>query len=182
MAHELAHTLGMWHEQSRPNRDTYVFIEEDCVQDGYLNNFDIHPTAGEYPPGDYDFDSVMHYGQSAFFTPTTPYCASIGRTITVLPPNQAWQTLIGQRDHLSEWDILTMSFLYPEDDWRFVDQAHDGVELGTFLYPYDDFGSGAATVPPGGTVWIQPGTYSAVGTYSKAMTLRAPLGDVTLGP
>ncbi len=51
----------------------------------------------------------------------------------------------------------------------------------TFLYPFRTFQLGAALVPWGGTVWVQPGYYSAAGTYNRAMTVKAPLGAVTLG-
>jgi astacin len=180
MAHELGHALGLWHEQSRPDRDSFVQIEWDCIQSGEAYNFDRHGEAGQYGP--YDFDSLMHYGQSAFFTPATPYCASISRTITVLPPNQAWQNLIGQRNHLSSMDQLTMSFLYPQPNWLFVDGAYTGgTENGMFLTPYKLFPPGFAATPAGGTLWVQPGAYSSVGTYNKAVTIRAPLGGVTLG-
>lgn len=54
-------------------------------------------------------------------------------------------------------------------------------DLGTFLEPSLLFATGVMAVPDGGTVWVRPGTYSAVGTYTKAMTLRGPLGGVTLG-
>ncbi len=181
MAHELGHALGLWHEQSRPDRDSFVQIEWDCIQSGYAHNFNRHDEAGQYGP--YDFDSVMHYGQSDFFTPTTPYCGSIGRTITVLPPNQAWQNLIGQRTHFSDLDQLTMSFLYAQPNWRFVDGAYAGsTETGQFFTPYKQFPAGFNATPSGGTLWVQPSTYSSAGTYNKAVTIRAPLGDVTLSP
>lgn len=39
--HELGHALGMGHEQARPDRDEYVEIHEDRIQDGKQHNFDI---------------------------------------------------------------------------------------------------------------------------------------------
>lgn len=182
MGHELAHTLGFWHEQSRPDRADYVQINDDNIEPDEADNFEIRSAADVYPtqayglPDDqtYDFDSVMHYGQFAFSSNGQP-------TIIVLPPNQTWQTLIGQRDHLSRLDQLTMSFLYPENNWRFVDRTNTGPQSGTFLNPYRSFGSGFFFAPAGGTLWIQPGGYSAVGIYSKQMTLQAPLGNVVLG-
>ena len=78
--------------------------------------------------------------------------------------------------------MLLVSFLYPETNWRFVEQAYSGLEqLGTFHKPFKDFTAGEADVPGGGTLWVQPAGYSAVGTYTKAMTVRAPLGNVVLG-
>jgi hypothetical protein len=180
IAHELGHTLGFWHEQSRSDRDSYVQINTSNILDGEEHNFDKHTEADHYGP--YDFDSVMHYGACAFSKDTCTCGNAATRTITVLPPwDTQWQCRIGQRDYLSHFDALTMSFLYPYGDWRFVDASYGGTEYGMFLAPYRAFTTGASEVPSGGTVWIQPGTYSAVGIYTKAMTLRAPLGGVTLG-
>jgi len=100
MCHELAHTLGFYHEQSAPDRDTYVTINWQHISDGNANNFDRESGAGRYGP--YDFDSIMHYGQNDFSRDGQP-------TITVLPPNESWQTRIGQRDHLSRMDSLIMA-------------------------------------------------------------------------
>lgn len=183
MAHELAHTLGIWHEQSRPDRDRYVQINWSNIEDGRENAFDRHDDAGLYPKQayglpdaqTYDFDSVMHYGQSSFSDNGQP-------TITVKAPNQAWQTQIGQRSHLSRLDILTVSFLYPEPNWHFLDWTHNGMEVGSmFMWPYRTFSKAMVFTPTGGTLMIQPGSYSAVGTYNRAMLLRAPLGRVSLG-
>ncbi len=199
MAHELGHALGLWHEQSRSDRDTYITIETDRIQSSKEHNFDKHDEADVYGP--YDFNSVMHYSQCAFSCcnlDTNPCCTApcscsgdpnACRTITVKSPwDTEWQSAIGQRTSFSFIDQLTMSFLYPESDWVFVNEFYSraprcgGSPLGTFLSPYCSFPSGASAVPVSGTVIIQPGTYSSVGVYTKAMTLRAPLGDVILGP
>jgi hypothetical protein len=182
MAHELGHTLGFWHEQSRADRGGYIQINTANIQADYQDQFEIHSEASHY--GTYDFDSVMHYDQCAFSIDCAAgaKCNCTHPSITVLPPyGTEWQTRIGQRDHLSDWDKLVMSFLYPDSKWRFVDAAYSGSEAGTFLQPYNTFGEGAIAVPSGGTVWIQPGTYVAAGTYTNAMSLQAPLGGVVLG-
>ncbi|MCB9853692.1 MAG: M12 family metallopeptidase [Phycisphaerales bacterium] len=105
--HELAHALGVWHEQSRPDRDTYVQIESGNIQSGMEHNFDKQTGAGT--DGSYDFDSIMHYGQCAF---SNCSCSSSCRTITVLAPNQSYQNTIGQRSHLSTGDADTMQAIY----------------------------------------------------------------------
>jgi hypothetical protein len=202
IAHEFAHALGFWHEQSRADRNTACdggpciqinlgnVCQTCCSGQSCNSQFAIRASGGEYGP--YDFDSVMHYSECAFSDctncPTDATCTEGGRTITVLPPNDTlWQGAIGQRNHLSDWDELVMSFLYPEADWRFLDricQCWIGpvcLELGSFICPYETFADAEMGTPSGGTLWIlRPGDYSAVGTYSKAVTIDAPLGGVVL--
>jgi hypothetical protein len=172
MCHELAHTLGFYHEQSRSDRDTYVRINWDQIRPGESNNFNREDGSGRYGP--YDFDSVMHYGQFDFAIGNLP-------TITVLPPNQEWQTAIGQRGHLSQMDQMIMSFIYSYPDWRFVDRNYNGIfQFGTFLEPFRDLVVGVNNTPNGGVLWVQPGAYTARGTFNRPMMWHAPLGNVTL--
>jgi hypothetical protein len=182
MAHELGHTLGFWHEHTRADRGPYIQINNGNIQADYQNQFTIHAEASHYGP--YDFDSLMHYDKCAFSTDCAAgfTCACTNLAITVLAPYTAqWQDNIGQRNHLSQWDGIIMSYLYPQSDWRFVDPYYSGTEAGTFLNPYTAFASAEASVPGGGkVVLLQPGTYSATGHHSKAMTLVAPQGGVVL--
>ena len=172
ICHELGHTLGLYHEQSRSDRDTYVRINWDQIQSGEGDNFNREDGSGRYGP--YDFDSVMHYGQFDFAIGDQP-------TITVLPPNQDWQTRIGQRDHLSRMDQMIMNFLYSQPNWRFVDANYSGIfQIGTFFNPFRDFVVGVNNTPIGGVLWVQPGSYIARGTFTRRMTWQAPLGGVTL--
>jgi astacin len=106
IAHELGHALGLLHEQSRPDRDTYIQVNTANIPQNQLHNFNKYDSAGTF--GAYDFDSVMHYRQFAFSINGQP-------TITVLPPNQSWQNLIGQRSHLSVLDAQGMAYLYTEN-------------------------------------------------------------------
>lgn len=176
--HELGHTLGYWHEQSRTDRDSYVQVNltnvcQDCCEGTSCNhNFEIRPESLAYGP--YDFDSIMHYDDLTFSDNGLP-------TITVLTPNEGQQDHIGQQDHLSFWDSRTMSFLYPESNWRFVDRNFSGTQSGTFLNPYRILSSGISAVPTAGKIWMQPGNYANTGLFTKAMTWAAPLGGVVIG-
>lgn len=62
--HEIYHAAGVQHEQSRPDRDQYVRILEENIQDGQEGNFEIRTNSD--PVGDYDYESIMHYYKNAF--------------------------------------------------------------------------------------------------------------------
>jgi hypothetical protein len=184
IAHELGHCLGFDHTMARTNRDDFITINLPNIQPAFANQFDVHVGFNDYGP--YDFDSVMEYDQCAFSIDCAAgfTCNCLNLVITVKPPNDvAWQNRIGQRTHLSTLDKLIMSFLYPQPDWRFVDGTYTGApQLGTFLNPFTTFAAGESSAPSGGTVWmLQPGNYFALGSHSKPMSIKAPLGGVTLG-
>ena len=177
LMHELGHELGAKHEQERPDRNTYVTVDTSLVQDGREGNFTIDNSMTVYPPTIYDFASIMHYSDTAFLDPDTT-----GSTIVVNPPwNAEWQNLIGRIDSLSYWDEKTMSFLYPEPDWRFLDRGHAGTEDGAFLTPFANFDDAYLDVPWGGRMIVKlPGTYLEPGVYSRRMVIEAPVGGVFL--
>jgi len=190
--HELGHALGFYHEHQRPDRDEFVRINWTNItssrRDAFRRVDSLSVTANAYPIGTgvavYDFDSVMHYPQCAYSN-----CTSCGanpvpcRTITVLLPNDVeWQDRIGQSTRLSAWDKKVMYFLYPESNWVFLHASSTaGSPNGRFLTPHTAWSTAYAAVPSNGRmIIIYPDTYSAAGTYSKAMTIEAPVGGVVL--
>jgi len=184
IVHELGHALALWHEHSRPDRDTYVTINWDRIPDEKEEaNFYIH--SGGYIIGPYDFDSIMHYSQCAFSECEEECRDDLDncRTITVNPPwDILWQNLIGQKNHLSNLDEITMSLMYPETGTIFVNKKYTGtVEAGTLIQPFKSFNTGYSVAPEFGTVVIMSGSYNETGVYSKAMMLKTPLGGVVLG-
>ena len=66
--HEVGHSVGLWHEQSREDRDTFVTINFANIQAGQEHNFNQHISDGD-DVGAYDFGSIMHYGPTAFGRP-----------------------------------------------------------------------------------------------------------------
>ncbi len=108
MAHELAHSLGVWHEQSRGDRDTYVEIVTSNIEPGFESQFAKHPNARLIGP--YDFESIMHYDSCAFSQCLG--CSASCYTIRARPAYADKQSLMGNRSHLSEGDISSMRTLY----------------------------------------------------------------------
>ncbi len=58
--HEMGHVIGLWHEQSRPDRGTYVTVSYPNVIKGSWGNF-LSNTDDEQILAPYDYASVMHY-------------------------------------------------------------------------------------------------------------------------
>jgi len=100
--HEIGHAVGMWHEQSREDRDAFVTVHWDKIQPGYEHNFNQHITDGD-DVGAYDYGSIMHYPRAAF---------SVDGTDTITPINPP-TAQIGQRTGLSTGDIATANSLCP---------------------------------------------------------------------
>lgn len=60
--HEFLHALGVFHEQSRPDRDNFVRINFENIQDGREGNFRKSSTINSLGVP-YDRLSVMHYSR-----------------------------------------------------------------------------------------------------------------------
>jgi hypothetical protein len=63
--HEIGHALGLLHEQSREDRNSFVEILTSNIQSGFESQFNqsIY-TSTDF--GSYDFSSIMHYRSTAF--------------------------------------------------------------------------------------------------------------------
>jgi Astacin (Peptidase family M12A) len=111
--HEIGHALGLWHEQSREDRDSHVVISSQNIQSGKAHNFTKHISDG-FDIGFYDFVSIMHYPCTAFSVngqnTITPINPPAGVSCTATGTNR-----IGQRVALSVGDKAAVRTLYPPD-------------------------------------------------------------------
>lgn len=99
--HEIGHVVGLWHEQSREDRDAFVTINWAKIISGYEHNFNQHITDGD-DVGPYDYGSIMHYPRDAF---------SVDGSDTITPVDAA--AVIGQRTALSAGDVSAANSLCP---------------------------------------------------------------------
>ncbi|CAH1773030.1 unnamed protein product [Owenia fusiformis] len=97
--HILLHTLGLWHEESRADRDKYIDIDWSNIQDSHAGNFEaLNIEQFDMP---YDYDSIMHSTSTSF--------AKDKKNPTLIPRGDA---TIGQRIYLSANDINKIRKLY----------------------------------------------------------------------
>lgn len=99
--HEIGHAAGLWHEQSREDRDQFVTIVWQNIQQGMQSQFTQHISDGD-DLGVYDYGSIMHYPRNAF-------TANGQATIMPVDPNAQ----IGQRTGLSDGDVGAVGAMYP---------------------------------------------------------------------
>jgi hypothetical protein len=97
--HEIGHAIGLWHEQSRQDRDNHVIVHWGNIIAGYGNNFNKYGSGMDV--GAYDLGSIMHY-------PSWAFSANGQSTITTLDGGQ----IEGQRNGLSSGDRLGANVLY----------------------------------------------------------------------
>jgi hypothetical protein len=97
--HEIGHTVGLWHEQSRQDREQFITINWPSIIPEARHNFDQHIRDG-MDLGSYDYESIMHYPRDAF---------SADGQDTITPKEAGVQ--IGQRIKLSAGDIASVQKL-----------------------------------------------------------------------
>jgi hypothetical protein len=124
--HEILHAAGFYHEQSRKNRDKYVRINWSNIESNEQHNFEkyfgtisLKPTTDpgyvkfqyitRMDIGPYDYNSIMHYGPTAFSNKKDPVTSLWAKTIEPLKTGVA----IGQRQKLSSGDISAINKVYP---------------------------------------------------------------------
>ena len=91
------------HEQSRPDRDQYVTVHFNNIQDDLAYNFDICQHC-DIQNQAYDFESVMHYGPKAFGKEVNGVTQ-----VTITSKNGE---KFGQRNGFSALDIKSINDLY----------------------------------------------------------------------
>ncbi len=117
IVHEIMHSLGFIHEQSRPDRNTFVTINygnvstsactgSNCTGNGSAScvcNFNV--VNGATPATSYDFLSIMHYGRTAFSTNGLD-------TISCNAAYAGFQTQIGNNTFMSLGDAQGLQQRY----------------------------------------------------------------------
>jgi len=124
IVHEILHAVGVWHEQSRPDRDEFVSVIEEDVKWHKRHNFKIKDS-NVLVLGPYDYESIMHYPSTAFGETDDD-----GEPKTTIVPKDP-SASIGNRERLSPGDIAGLNALYADQDCVRFDP--EGAELKMVL-------------------------------------------------
>ncbi|XP_065355375.1 seminal metalloprotease 1-like [Calliphora vicina] len=109
--HEMLHTLAFYHQHNVPNRDDYIRIVEENMNESNLKFYNKYKEEDITDFGvEYDYDSIMHYHATA---------NSNNGKKTIVPLKDE-NIAIGQRRGLSDGDIEKLNAMYNCDDKRAV--------------------------------------------------------------
>uniref|UniRef100_A0A0N5BN25 Zinc metalloproteinase n=1 Tax=Strongyloides papillosus TaxID=174720 RepID=A0A0N5BN25_STREA len=105
--HETCHALGLIHEMTRHDRDSYVNVKYANIQPRVAVNFDsFNLTMASSYGLKYDFGSVMHYDR---------FAASKNGQFTMEPRNEIYLKTIGQSTRFGFNDAKQLNIHYCSD-------------------------------------------------------------------
>ncbi len=102
--HELGHTLGYIHEQNRSDRDNFIRINFENIQNGAEDQF-FKSNSATLLTGQFDINSTMMYGSFTFSKNGRPTITDLNGNL--LPQRQA---------RISTLDVEGTNSLYPSSD------------------------------------------------------------------
>ena len=110
--HELLHSMGMAHEQSRPDRDTFVEIKWDNIISSMYSQFAQNPHADTSV--DYDIMSIMHDGRFHWSDngKETIVVKEAGYRLYTDDPGQYHVYAIGQHIMMTQNDVRQLAKIY----------------------------------------------------------------------
>ncbi|SDJ41282.1 M12 family metallopeptidase [Chryseobacterium jejuense] len=98
--HEMGHTVGLYHEHARQDRDQYVSIQWNNIQDGQAYNFNKYTSGTDIGP--FNINSVMMYWPNSYSKNGQP---------TIKRANNTNFTY--NRTGFTTGDINTINTMYP---------------------------------------------------------------------
>jgi Astacin (Peptidase family M12A) len=169
--HEIGHALGLFHEQSRTDRGSFVRVNPANIRAGKESNFGIDADMGN-DVGAYDFASTMHYSCTEFSGNGLP-------TIDILTPGVTCAN-IGLLQ-VSDGDILGVYTMYPPAFEITNITPGASFSRNGSVFPKVTFGV-RPPFKPEFIRWTRSGSSSTIGigTDLTVNTLNFPVGPVTL--
>jgi hypothetical protein len=121
--HEIGHTLGYIHTQSRIDRNSYVTIATANIDQDYAANFfmwsygTIKFSDVTFP---YDFGSLMHYDAYGFSNNGQP---------TIVPLDSLYERTMGQRERAAFYDYKKINRLYCTRTGRKINLSSKSIRI-----------------------------------------------------
>jgi PKD repeat protein len=169
--HEICHTIGLKHEQSRPDRDKYIIVIDTNIIKGKEHNFEKMSKGDVQPADTFDFNSIMLYTSTAFSKNDKP-------TLVKKSDKSTWES---NRDILSGEDINMINKIYPATTAApYINIDEVGiVPGGAYILEADVLDDGGSPVTMRGICWTTDGTtptlnnqYRTSGTGSGKFQIR----------
>ncbi|TKR92312.1 hypothetical protein L596_006993 [Steinernema carpocapsae] len=103
--HEMFHTIGLWHEHMRYDRDDFIKVHSENIDPMYHSQFAKVPKGESDTFGvKYDYRSVMHYAKNAFARST--------QLVSMETLDKRFQNVIGKVKDASPSDYRKICTLY----------------------------------------------------------------------
>lgn len=117
--HEIGHTLGLWHEHSRPDWNDFISINFSNINNG--SEFNFNSTRCKYGACEspdpnitpYDYCSIMHYGSRDFLKSELK---NDPLAYTIKPLNKVNGCELGQRIAPSQYDLIAINTIYSKKE------------------------------------------------------------------
>lgn len=175
VVHEILHALGMWHEQSRQDRDNYININYDNIEpnnewyysllgirDGNKYQFDKHG----YDIGIFSFDSIMLYSSWSFSKNGLPVMT-----------DKNGNAFYSQRNHLGATDIETLNYLFPKESYIYKIEVSGTALTGSHYVPYNPAYYYGAPMPNCGYSIVGNQAYKTIKATERTMPLYKVTND-----
>ena len=168
--HELLHIFGMIHEHQRPGRDDYIEIDWSNIPNNTLFNFEIIKSARGNA---YDYASIMHYGPFSF--------AQDSNRPTIRTKDPSFQSMIGQRESLSNGDILALEELFAKRGRFSIQVQNNGTEKIMVMARFLDLQNRWRWSPSRALLWLKPSEQNfLVATSNRVVYLQILKEDGTV--
>jgi hypothetical protein len=103
LRHEIGHALGFYHEHKRLDRDVFIDVNTAEIKDRHRYQFEKVGDTEALQLGNYDLDSVMHYGAAKSMSRN-------GKTVLITTDDPAHSGRIGSRQ-ISPGDVGAIALI-----------------------------------------------------------------------